>query len=168
MTRAMIATTDPLTAARAAALFVSDLSAGEQPTRTEVEAAIKQALRAHGGTRGCTADMAVTYGDYPELATPRTRWARRVIENLYQRPLRPGAQTVTRRVDPHRTLTPQGVALAAWDTAASSGRPGRRPPTPAPTRRSRGSAGRGQLQQPGRRDQRERAGADTGTLRPPR
>jgi hypothetical protein len=67
----MIATTDPLTAARAAALFVSGLSACGQRTRTEVEAAIKQALRAHGGARGCAANMAAAYGDYPELASLR-------------------------------------------------------------------------------------------------
>jgi hypothetical protein len=81
----MIATTDPFTAARAAALFVSDLSANDQPTCTEVEATIKHSLRTHGGARGCAANVAATYGDYPELAAPRMRWARNVIENLYGR-----------------------------------------------------------------------------------
>src|SRR3954447_10885566 len=109
----MIATTDPLTAARAAALFVSGLPTTKQPSRTEVEAAIRHALRARGGTRGCAADMAATYGDYPELAAPRMRWARRTIENLYHRQLRPDTQTATRPVDPNRGATPRGVALAA-------------------------------------------------------
>jgi hypothetical protein len=64
----MIATSNPLTAARATALFVSDLSATEQPTGVLVEAAIKHALQTHGGTRGCAADVAAAYGECPELA----------------------------------------------------------------------------------------------------
>ena len=82
----MIATTNPLTAARAAALFVSDLSAAGQPTGVLVEAAIKHSLQTHGGARGCAADVAAAYGDYPELAARRMRWAIGLIEDLYQRP----------------------------------------------------------------------------------
>ena len=91
----MIATTNPLTAARAAALFVSDLSATEQPTGVLVEAAIKHALRTHGGARGCAADVAAAYGDYSELAAGRMRWARSLVEDLYERrmPHRPRRAT---------------------------------------------------------------------------
>jgi hypothetical protein len=78
-------TTDPLTAARAAALFVSDLSTSAHPTDTEIEAAIRHSLRTHGGIQGCSADVAAAYGDYPELAAPRMRWARGVVESLCQR-----------------------------------------------------------------------------------
>jgi hypothetical protein len=78
-------TTDPLTAARAAALFVSDLSTSAHLTDTDVEAAIRHSLRAHGGIRGCSADVAFAYGDRPELAAPRMRWARSVVESMYQR-----------------------------------------------------------------------------------
>ncbi|HEU4426872.1 MAG TPA: hypothetical protein VFR67_30435 [Pilimelia sp.] len=109
----MIATTDPLTAARATALFVSDLPATGHLSRTEVEAAIRHALRTHGGTRGCAADMAATYGDYPELAAPRMRWARRVVGTLYQRRLRPHTQATTKPVESYRMPTPHGMALAA-------------------------------------------------------
>lgn len=87
----MNTTTDPITAARAAALFVSDLSVAQQPTSAEVTAAIRHALRSHGGSRACAADVAAAYGDYPELAAPRMRWARTVIEHVYQR------QSLTRR-----------------------------------------------------------------------
>lgn len=80
-------TTDPLTAARAAALFVSDLSTSARLTDTDVEAAIRHSLRTHGGIRGCSADVAFAYGDHPELAAPRMRWARSVVEGLYQRRL---------------------------------------------------------------------------------
>jgi hypothetical protein len=94
----MITTTDPITAARAAALFVSDLSAAGHPTEAQVEDAIRHSLRTHGGSRGCAADVAARYGDYPELAAPRMRWSRSVVENLYARPLPPAAPPrVTRR-----------------------------------------------------------------------
>lgn len=76
-------TTDPLTAARAAALFVSNLSTSAHLTDVDVEAAIRHSLRTHGGIRGCSADVAAAYGDYPELAAPRMCWARSVVENLY-------------------------------------------------------------------------------------
>jgi hypothetical protein len=50
-----------------------------------VEAAIKRALQIYGGARGCAADVAAAYGDYPELAARRMRWARSLIEDLYER-----------------------------------------------------------------------------------
>jgi hypothetical protein len=81
----MIATTDPLTAARAAALFLSDLSASAHPTAADADAAIRHALRVHGGSRGCAAGVAAEYGDHPELAVPRMRWARDVVDALYAR-----------------------------------------------------------------------------------
>jgi hypothetical protein len=78
----MIVMTDPITAARAAALFVSDISAADRPTRAEAEEAIRRAIRIHGGIRGCTADMAATYGDYPDLAPARMAWARSLAADL--------------------------------------------------------------------------------------
>ena len=72
-----------LTDARAEALFTSTLSTGSRPAPEVVEAAIRAAVRAHGGVRGCAADVAAEYGDHPELAVPRMRWARGVVEHLY-------------------------------------------------------------------------------------
>jgi hypothetical protein len=80
----MTATPTALTAARAEALFTSHLPTGSRPTRPVVEAAIRCAVRAHGGVRGCAADVAGEYGDHPELAVPRMRWARSVVEQLYE------------------------------------------------------------------------------------
>ena len=74
--------TDPVTAARAAALFVSDISTADRPSRAQAELAILRAIRTHGGSRGCVADMAAYYGDYPELASARMAWARTVAESL--------------------------------------------------------------------------------------
>lgn len=72
-----------LLAARAAALFASDLPAGSRPSATAVDAAIAHAVRARGGTRGCVATMASCYGDYPEIAATRMRWARGVVVMVY-------------------------------------------------------------------------------------
>lgn len=77
--------TDALTAARAAALFVSDVSAADHPTGVEVDDAIRRSLRTHGGSRGCAADLAAAYGERPELAAPRMRWALGIVESRYTR-----------------------------------------------------------------------------------
>jgi hypothetical protein len=74
----------PLTAARAEALFTSQLATGTQPSLAVVETAIRIAVRIHGGVRGCAADVAAAYGEHPELAAPRMRWARDVVEQLYE------------------------------------------------------------------------------------
>jgi hypothetical protein len=73
------APTDPLTAARAEALFITELPAGSHPTHDEVTAAV----RAHGGTRGRATALAGQYGEQPETAIPRMRWALAVIHTAY-------------------------------------------------------------------------------------
>ena len=83
-----------LLAARAAALFASDLPAGSRPSGPAVEAAIAGAVRACGGVRGCVARMAAAYGDYPETAASRMRWARGLVVTVYQ----------ARTPEPDRTL----------------------------------------------------------------
>ena len=65
-----------LLAARAAALFASDLPTGSSPSSAAARVAIAAAVRNCGGTRGCVAMMATAYGDYPETAALRMRWAR--------------------------------------------------------------------------------------------
>ena len=78
----MNTTTDPVTAALAAALFVSDISAADRPTQAQAEHAVLRSIQTHGGSRGCVADMAAYYGDYPELAAVRMVWARTLAEGL--------------------------------------------------------------------------------------
>jgi hypothetical protein len=78
--------TDAFTAARAAALFVSDVSVADHPTGIDVDEAIRRSLRTHGGSRGCAADLAAAYGNSPELAAPRMRWALGIVESRYARP----------------------------------------------------------------------------------
>jgi hypothetical protein len=77
-----VRSTEALTAARAQALFASDLSAYSHPTRRQAGDAIQRAVRTYGGIRGCAAETAAAYGDYPETAAPRMRWARTVVESM--------------------------------------------------------------------------------------
>jgi len=72
-----------LFAARAEALFASDLSAQREHTRTDVAAAIRHAIGVHNGIRGCAGEVAAAYGEHPETAARRMRWARSVIEGIY-------------------------------------------------------------------------------------
>ena len=59
----------------AEALFVSPLQPSEQPTPRQIGAAIDASLRVHHGARGCAAACAAEYGDHPETAVARMRWA---------------------------------------------------------------------------------------------
>ncbi|MFC8434006.1 hypothetical protein [Streptomyces sp. NPDC057253] len=76
---------DLLTAARAEALFTSDLSTGSEPTRAEIAAAIRRAILDHGGSRGCATILAWAYGERPETAVPRMRWALGRVRAVYPR-----------------------------------------------------------------------------------
>jgi hypothetical protein len=75
-----------LLGARAEALFASDLSARCEYTQIEVAAAIRHAISAHNGILGCVAEVAAAYGEHPETAARRMRWARTVIES-FQAPI---------------------------------------------------------------------------------
>ncbi len=79
--------TDPLTVARAEAIFTSDLSASGQPTLTHANGAIDRAWGIHGGTHGCAMSVAAEFGDHPETAAPRMRWALAVVRRLYPSPV---------------------------------------------------------------------------------
>lgn len=60
---------------RAEALFVSDLQPSDQPTAAQVARAIDESLAVRGGAAGCAAVMAAEYGEHPETAALRMRWA---------------------------------------------------------------------------------------------
>ena len=68
-----------ISTARADALFVSTLQRSEEPSAVQVQQAIAAAVRAFGA-RGCAARVAQAYGEHPETAVPRMRWARAVVE----------------------------------------------------------------------------------------
>lgn len=64
-----------ISALRAGALFVSALQQSEDPSTQQVRQAIAAAVRQFG-SRGCAERVAQEFGEHPELAAARMRWAR--------------------------------------------------------------------------------------------
>jgi hypothetical protein len=77
--------------ARCEALFASGLQRSDEPTAEAVQEAISRAVR-ELGTRGCAARMAQEFGDHPETACDRMRWARQVVAGLHA--ARPAPATI--------------------------------------------------------------------------
>jgi hypothetical protein len=67
-----------ISTARADALFASPLQRSDEPSPAQVQQAIAAALAAFG-IRGCAARVAQAYGEHPETAVPRMRWARAAV-----------------------------------------------------------------------------------------
>ena len=67
-----------ISTARADALFASALQRSDEPSAAQVRQAIAAAIRAFGA-RGCAARVAQAYGEYPETAALRMRWARAAV-----------------------------------------------------------------------------------------
>ena len=67
------------------ALFASMLQRFDEPSASQVREAVAAALRAYGG-RGCAERVAQEFGDHPETAVARMRWARGVIGELFAAP----------------------------------------------------------------------------------
>ena len=63
----------------AEALFVSVLQRSARPSPGQVREAMAAAVRAYGG-RGCAELVAQEFGDHPETAVERMRWARTVAD----------------------------------------------------------------------------------------
>jgi hypothetical protein len=70
-----------IVAARADALFVSALQRSDEPSTEQVRQAIAAAVRAFG-VRGCAARVAQAYGEHPETAARRMRWARAAVADV--------------------------------------------------------------------------------------
>ena len=68
-------------ALQADALFASALQHGDEPDISQVRHAIALALDAYGGT-GCAGRTAQEFGDHPETAALRMRWARAAVRDL--------------------------------------------------------------------------------------
>jgi hypothetical protein len=66
-----------VSAARADALFASPLQRSDQPGARQVRQAIATAIAAYG-VPGCAARVAQDYGDHPDEAASRMRWARQL------------------------------------------------------------------------------------------
>lgn len=76
-------------AGRAAALFVSVLQRSDEPTPSQVRQAVRAATRAYG-PGGCAARVAHEFGEHPETAATRMRWARVAVLGAFSRPGSPG------------------------------------------------------------------------------
>jgi len=63
--------------ARHEALFASALQPSDTPTADMIAGAITSAIHRFG-PRGCAARMAQEFGDHPETAAARMRWARQL------------------------------------------------------------------------------------------
>jgi hypothetical protein len=67
-----------ISSAWADALFASPLQRADEPSPVQVHQAIATAVAAFG-IRGCAARVAQAYGEHPETAVLRMRWARAAV-----------------------------------------------------------------------------------------
>jgi hypothetical protein len=72
-------------AARADALFASTLQRSDEPSAVQVKQAIAAATLAFGDL-GCAARVAQEYGEHPETAAGRMRWARTAVAGVFGAP----------------------------------------------------------------------------------
>jgi hypothetical protein len=83
----------------AGALFASVLQRSDNPSAGQVRKAIAAAVRAYGGL-GCVQRVAQEFGDHPEAAVNRMRWARAVAGELSASPSAPVQQSLPRQARP--------------------------------------------------------------------
>jgi len=91
-----------ISAVRADALFVSALQRCDYPSAEEVRQVVAEAVEAFG-QRGCAGRVAQEFGDHPETAITRMRWARQVAGKAFSEPgpSSAGAQTLARPTGTH-------------------------------------------------------------------
>ena len=70
------------TTIQADALFASALQRSDKPSRWQIRQAIAAAIGIYGQL-GCTARVAQAYGEHPETAVIRMRWARTAIADAF-------------------------------------------------------------------------------------
>jgi hypothetical protein len=71
-----------ISATRADALFASALQRSDEPSASQVEQAVAAAIGAFG-EQGCAARVAQAYGEHPETAVTRMRWACMVVAGAF-------------------------------------------------------------------------------------
>lgn len=67
------------------ALFASALQGSDEPSAGQIQQAIAAAVRAFGYS-GCAERVAQEFGDHPETAVARMRWARTVAGEVFGDP----------------------------------------------------------------------------------
>ncbi len=71
-----------ISAVRTEALFASALQRFDEPTATQIQEAVAAAIREFG-RRGCAERVAQEFGDHPEIAITRMRWARGRVDDAF-------------------------------------------------------------------------------------
>jgi hypothetical protein len=71
-----------ITAFGADALFVSALQCSDAPSAGQIRQAVDAAVAAFGGL-GCAERVAQEFGDHPETAAARMRWARAAARSAF-------------------------------------------------------------------------------------
>src|SRR5437667_12266254 len=74
-----------INAVRAGALFASPLQRSDEPSARQVRQAIATAIGVDG-VRGCAARVAQAYGEHPETALTRMRWALTAVAGTFGGP----------------------------------------------------------------------------------
>jgi hypothetical protein len=82
---------------RSDALFASMLQRSDGPNAGQVRKAVAAAAHAYGG-RGCAERVAQEFGDHPEAAVARMRWARGVVGEVFAVPPEPAEDGRRRRL----------------------------------------------------------------------
>jgi hypothetical protein len=95
------------------AVFASDLQRRDEPSAGQVRQAVAAAIRAFGCS-GCAGRVAQEFGDHPEAAVIRMRWARSVVREAFADPAPapdPGAGLLRMRhlVPAGRRAAPSGA-----------------------------------------------------------
>ena len=67
------------------ALFASMLQRSDGPSAGQVRKAAAAAMHAYG-SRGCAERVALEFGDHPETAVVRMRWARGMVGEVFAAP----------------------------------------------------------------------------------
>ena len=91
-----------ISTARADALFASALQRSDEPSAEQVRRAIAAAVRKFGA-EGCAARVAQAYGEHPETAVLRMRWARAAVTGVSggARPVAVHSPVPAQRTFPH-------------------------------------------------------------------
>src|SRR5260370_38685004 len=97
------------------AVFVSALQRGDDPGAGEVRRAVAAAVEALG-QRGCAGRVAQEFGDHPEAAVTRMRWARQVAGQVFGEP---GPASACARTPARRT----GAHASRWSARRRLVRP---------------------------------------------
>jgi hypothetical protein len=94
-----------LSGVRASALFVSPLQRSEEPSAEQVRQAVTGTVREFG-SRACAERVAQEFGDHPETAVARMRWALKVTSDAFASQAGPAGALVP----PEPALTHAGHA----------------------------------------------------------